>query len=83
MKEAPIKIPIDGKTLFSAHPWREWFSDLFLAFKSVRLPSQTAAPVPARDESVIWMDFATGDIKITLNSGGTIKTATMVDFSAL
>lgn len=37
---------------------------------------------PAVGQSVLWMD-ANGDIKMKINVGGTVKTATLADFSSL
>ena len=38
---------------------------------------------PASGFAVRWIDEATGDYKIKINHGGTVKTAILVDFSAL
>jgi hypothetical protein len=41
-------------------------------------------PDPPNSEAIIWMDSTTGDLKVKLtDSGGTTKTATLADFSAL
>jgi len=38
---------------------------------------------PASGKSVMWVDFTSGDLKIKINVGGTVKTATIVDYSAV
>lgn len=38
---------------------------------------------PDNDSSVLWMETATGNIKIKITSGGVTKTVTLVDFSAV
>jgi len=45
---------------------------------------QSAAPDdPDSGYSTMWMDSTTGDIMIKINFGGTTKTATLADYSAL
>jgi hypothetical protein len=36
---------------------------------------------PKLDTYVMWMESVTGDIKVKINSKGTVKTTTLVDFS--
>ena len=46
--------------------------------------SATAAPDdPDANMAVIWMDSTSGDLKVKLNLGGSVKTGTLADFSAL
>ena len=49
----------------------------------VRLASSAAPADPASGDGVIWMDSTSGDLKCKLNLGGTTKTATLADWSAL
>lgn len=50
---------------------------------SLTLQAQASAPSdPIAGQSVLWMN-ANGDIQMKINVGGTIKTATLADFSSL
>ena len=50
---------------------------------SLTLQSQASTPTdPASGQSVLWVD-SSGDVKIKINVGGTVKTATLADFSSL
>ena len=50
---------------------------------SLTLQAQASAPSdPIAGQSALWMN-ANGDIRIKINVGGTIKTATLADFSSL
>ncbi|MAL83674.1 MAG: hypothetical protein CMF11_04905 [Idiomarina sp.] len=45
--------------------------------------AQGAAPAdPPSGKSAIWMDSASGDLKIKINFGGVVKTFTLADYSA-
>ena len=89
MKQAPVKIGIYGKPDPMAKAWREWFSDLFISAKSLRLPARKTNPSIVTGEAVIWLSDGTGDgddgdvmISVT-NVSGVTKTTTLVDFSTL
>jgi len=49
----------------------------------VRLSSSATPADPASGDGVVWMDSTSGDLKCKLNLGGTTKTATLADWSAL
>ena len=82
MKEAPIKLPMyDGQAM--AKPWREWFTDLFIATKAVRLPARNVAPSPARGEAVIWYDEL-GYLRVSAQDlSGVVKSTVLLDFNTL
>lgn len=54
-------------------------------FEGVALIARSDTPPdPSSGEAIIWMDSSSGDLKVKLtDSGGTTKTATLADFSAL
>jgi len=56
-----------------------------LTFEGITITARSDTPAdPDSNEAVMWMDSATGDLKVKLtDSGGTTKTATLADFSAL
>jgi len=70
-------------------PWREWFTDLLISSKSLRLPARSNNPEVNKGEVVIWLSDGTwdgddGDIMVTIKDTiGTEKTTTLVDFSTL
>ena len=49
----------------------------------VRLTSSATPGDPASGDGTIWMDSTTGDLMCKLNLGGTTKTGTLADWSAL
>ena len=89
MKQAPVKLGMYGNQDPMVRAWREWFSDLFIAAKSLRLPARKTSPVAVSGEAVVWLSDGTGDgddgdimVSITDVSGVT-KTTTLVDFSTI
>jgi hypothetical protein len=83
MKEVPVKIPMFVGVGVMTKAWREWFSDLYISSKSLRLPFRSEPADPKNGSAVLWLN-SSGDlqIKITDNSGVT-KETTIVDFSLL
>lgn len=70
-------------------PWREWFSDLFISSKALRMPARASDPITSSGEAVIWLSDGTGagndgDVMLSItDTSGTTKTTTLVEFSTL
>lgn len=55
-----------------------------LATSYITLWHKPSAPDdPSDDYSIMWVDSTTGDLLVKINNGGTTKTATIVDYSAV
>jgi len=54
-----------------------------LGSPNTRAGQETSDPAdPAEDKQIMWVD-SNGDLKIKINHGGSVKTATIIDFSTL
>lgn len=64
-------------------PVNQVLSDIAVIEGGVVIAPLSSAPTPPVGYGMLYFDSATGDIILRSNVGGTVKAATLLDYSAL